>query len=118
MRKAAKAAGVHHSDLPKDNASREKVQALARKVEESNASAAQKAEVAAAFKAYEDSWPVEEDECEEDYELVKGFRLRGTSFLLTYNWDFFGTDFPDGTPAAASPGGLWRLWKVSRSRIK
>ena len=42
LRKAAKAAGVHHSDLPKDNASREKVQALARTVHESNAGTAQK----------------------------------------------------------------------------
>ncbi len=65
------------------------------------AGAAQKAAAAAAYKAYEDSWPPEEDEADEEDEVV-GFRLRGTSFLLPYNWDSFGMDFPGGTPAAAS----------------
>ena len=39
-------------------------------------------------------------------------RLRGKSFLLTYNWDFFGKAFPDGSPPAASPGALWTSWRV------
>ena len=90
MNRAAKAAGVHHSELPRDNASRDKVQALARQVESSSAGAAQKAAVAAAFKAYEDTWPPEEEDEQDDEDEVVGFRLRGTSFLLTYNWDFFG----------------------------
>ena len=117
LRKVAKAAGVHHSELPRDQASREKVQALANQVASSNAEEAQKAAVAAAFKAYEDTWPPEEDEQDEEDEVV-GFRLRGTSFLLTYNWDFFGKDFPDGTPAAASAEDLWRLWGVFKAQTK
>ena len=32
-------------------------------------------------------------------------RYRGKSFLLTYNWDFFGTDLPDGTAALRSGRG-------------
>ena len=47
LRKVAKAAGVHHSELPRDQASREKVQALANQVASSNAEEAQKAAVAA-----------------------------------------------------------------------
>ena len=78
------------------------MQALARQVESSSAGAAQKAAVAAAFKAYEDTWPPEEEDEQYDEDEVVGFRLRGTSFLLTYNWDFFGKYFLDGTPAAAS----------------
>ena len=39
-------------------------------------------------------------------------RLRGKSFLLTQNWDFFGKAFPDGSPPAASPGALWTSWRV------
>jgi len=37
-------------------------------------------------------------------------RLRGTSFLLSYNWDFFGKPFPDGTPPAQDHDDLWRTW--------
>jgi len=29
------------------------------------------------------------------------FRLRGKSFLFTWNWDFLGKDLPDGTPPPA-----------------
>ena len=39
-----------------------------------------------------------------------GFRLRGRSFLLTYNWLFTKKNFPDGTPKAASNDDLWSLW--------
>jgi len=41
-----------------------------------------------------------------------GFRLRGKSILFTYNWNFLGRRFPDGTPAAASEDALWELWRV------
>jgi hypothetical protein len=41
-----------------------------------------------------------------------GFRLRGKSFLFTFNWDFFGRRFPDGTAAAANADALWELWRV------
>lgn len=38
------------------------------------------------------------------------FRLRGSSFLFTYNWKFFDEDFPDGVPAATGREELWTLW--------
>ena len=41
----------------------------------------------------------------------RGFRMRGKSFLITYNYRFFSRPFPDGTPACASPNALWLLWK-------
>jgi hypothetical protein len=38
------------------------------------------------------------------------FRMRGRSFLFTYNWGFLDKAFPDGTPHASSVDDLWRLW--------
>ena len=110
------------ADLPRDTASREKYQALVATVEESCTSEALREEFAVAFRAYEDTWPPEEqgDDDEEGPpgDPVAGFRLRGTSFLLTYNWDFFGADFPDGTAAATSPEELWRIWGKFKARKK
>ena len=48
----------------------------------------------------------------------KQIRLRGTSFLLNYNWDFFGKPLPDGTPASADAEALWILWLAWKKRIK
>ena len=31
--------------------------------------------------------------------------------MLTYNWDFFGKAFPDGTPALKTTQKLWRAWR-------
>ena len=42
--------------------------------------------------------------------LPKGFRLRGRSFLLTYNRDFLGKPLPDGTPCPGTVDKLWALW--------
>ena len=120
-RKHAKACGVAAADLPRDTASREKFQELAATVAASSAGEALKAQAAAAFKAYEDTFPAEvgdDDEEGQDEQTVGGFRLRGKSFLLTYNWDFFGKDFPDGTAAATSPEDLWRLWKTFKAQKK
>ena len=120
LRQVAKACGVPAAELPKDTAARDKVEALARQVEESSADAALKQRAAAAFEGYEATWPAEEDDGDGDPgdEVVKGFRMRGTSFLLTYNWDFFGTNFPDGTAAATSPEDLWRLWRTFKKQKK
>ena len=46
------------------------------------------------------------------------FRLRGKSILFTFNWDFLGRPFPDGTPAAASTDALWELWRVWKREKK
>ena len=45
-------------------------------------------------------------------------RLRGKSFLLTYNWDFLGKVFPDGTAAAITSEELWNLWRAWRKLKK
>ena len=37
-------------------------------------------------------------------------RLRGKSFLFTYNWDFFHVPLPDGSRHAASTDALWAEW--------
>ena len=122
FRKLAKSClGVPFGELPKDTASRDKFRELAFGVEDSAADEALKAQAAAAFRAYEETWPAEpegDDEAGEEDEAVGGFRLRGTSFLLTYNWDFFGKDFPDGTAAATSSEELWRLWKQFKAQKK
>ena len=39
------------------------------------------------------------------------FRMRGASFLLTYNWRFYEKRLPDGTPTPQTEDDLWRLWK-------
>lgn len=40
--------------------------------------------------------------------------LRGRSFLLTYNWDFFGRAMPDGTPAFTTEQDLWDNWTAHK----
>jgi hypothetical protein len=84
LRKAAKDCGLPSAQLPRDTASRDKVQELARQAAASNGSAQDKAKAAQVFTAYEATWPAAEDSGEES-EDEKTFRLRGTSFLLTYN---------------------------------
>ena len=103
LRKAARGCGFSPEELCKDSASREKVQELARKVAASDGDAGCKADAAVAFEAYEATWPQVNDAqgaegsgeagSEEAEEAVKtGFRLRGASFLFTYNWDFLVED--------------------------
>ena len=41
----------------------------------------------------------------------KSFRLRGRSFLFTWNWSFLEQALPDGTPPPADTRALWRLWR-------
>jgi len=38
------------------------------------------------------------------------FRLRGKSFLITYNYRFLSFPFPDGKPCCASLEALWDAW--------
>lgn len=48
----------------------------------------------------------------------KEFRLRGRSFLLTYNWDFFGKRLRDGTAKLESVEALWSLWLAWKKEKK
>ena len=45
-------------------------------------------------------------------------RLRGKSFLFTYNWDFFGRKLRDGTASPAGAGELWQLWRAWKKDAK
>ena len=47
-----------------------------------------------------------------------GFRLRGRSFLFTYNWDFLHKDLPDGTKHPDTYEDLWRLWLAWKQNTK
>ena len=49
---------------------------------------------------------------------AQGFRMRGTSFLFTYNWRFFSRALPDGTPSPSSEDELWKLWKAWKKEKK
>ena len=48
----------------------------------------------------------------------KSFRLRGRSFLFTWNWSFLERALPDGTPPAADTRALWRLWREWKKEKK
>jgi hypothetical protein len=41
---------------------------------------------------------------------TSGFRVRGRSFLLSYNWDFLNKAFPDGSASCGTPAKLWQTW--------
>ena len=43
--------------------------------------------------------------------------LRGSSFLFTYNWDFFGHTLPDGRAPFPSQKALWREWKAWKKLV-
>ncbi len=38
-------------------------------------------------------------------------RIRGKGFQNNYNWDFFGTPLPDGTPPFSDVDALWLDWQ-------
>ena len=46
------------------------------------------------------------------------FRLRGTSLLFTYNWEFCTRALPDGTPPFASTSELWKEWRKCKAEAK
>ena len=76
------------------------------------ATATQKAEAQKVFDAYEVTWnPAKVDEEVGPESTDRKFRLRGKSFLLTYNWDFFGKALPDNTSRSEDVAALWRLWQ-------
>ena len=99
LRRAARRCNVQ---LVSDTASREKVQEFAGEIQSSSGPQDQKEAAAAAFKAYEATFAEEDGTNPQAQGETGGFRLRGKSFLLTYNWDFTGKAFPDGTAAATT----------------
>ena len=105
LRSAAKKCGV---PLVRDDVGRESVRAFAAAIQASQGAEDEKARAKKALAAYEASWPAEAARPSDQAEASGGgvYRLRGKSFLLTYNWDFLNKALPDGTPPPASPCAL------------
>ena len=96
VRKLRECAKLAEVQLERDDASRSKVRALFDRVAAKGCAVAT-AKAATACEEYETTWGnTNADKAEESAEL-KVLRLRGKSFLFSYNWDFFNKDFPDGT---------------------
>ena len=84
-------------ELIRDSAARDKVQVFAQAIAGSSGAAQDKEAAAAIYLEYEATWPAEEPEADDDGEGEDQEeqeepvnRLRGKSFLFTYNWGTFG----------------------------
>lgn len=104
LRRLAKGSGV---SVPRDDARREKVEELGEALARSSLSEEKKQKAAETLQKYLRTFPAPASVGP----VAVGFRLRGRSFLLTFNCDFFNKAFPDGTPRASCPADLWRLWR-------
>ena len=85
--------------LVRDDASRERVVAFTEAILASGATAELKDKVRTLLRKYQATWPSEATalplQSDSPRPVDKGeYRLRGTSFLLTYNWDFLHLPFP------------------------
>ena len=63
------------------------------------------------FESYESTWSVDEGTEAKQDTVVETVRLRGKSFFLTYNWDFFGKRLPDGVSFFKEAVDLWCEWQ-------
>ena len=120
LRACARACGVR---LVRDDAGQERVRAFAAAIDASAGPARQKAAARTAYAAYARSWLAEEvPRPKARGPAARGhgaeFRLRGKSFLVTYNWDFCNEAFPDGSPPVASPEALWAAWRAWKASKK
>ena len=81
-------------ELIRDDSSQDRVRAFAAAIEASEAEESQKQKARDAFTAYLATWPAEPAQPQQGEQQGDGtFRLRGRSFLLTYNWDFSTSRF-------------------------
>ena len=119
LRAAARTCEV--APVASDDAARKKVVEMMGKIRASEGSPDTKEKAETTFAAYEatyapaaDDAPAAQAEAQGERPQQRaereGFRLRGRSFLLTYNWKFLSRNLPDGTPAPATPEDLWQLW--------
>ena len=95
LRACARACGV---PLVRDDAGQERVAAFAAAIEGSAGPARQKAAARTAYAAYARLRPAQpaagpQDPGPAGRRRAEDFRLRGKSFLLAYNWDFFNEPF-------------------------
>ena len=122
LRAIARARGV---DQVRDNASREKVLAMVAALRKQPLERGDRQKLEDAVSAYLASFPGVPEYVipagagdDASGSSASGFRVRGRSFLLTYNHLFTDTAFPDGTPPAAPNGDLWALWCDWKKRKK
>ena len=116
LRKCAQACGVERC---RDDDGRHKVQAMVEAIRVADGPPNRKAEAEDTFKSYEATWSEGEAQAppqsaSPQLEALAGrgaLRIRGASFLLTYNWQFYELPLPDGTPKPQSEDELWLLWR-------
>ena len=122
LRAIARAFGVPQV---RDNAPREKVPAMVAGIRKQPLERGDRQKLEDAVSAYLASFPGVPDYAhpagagdDASGSYAAGFRVRGRSFLLTYNRLFADRAFPDGTPPAASNDDLWSLWCDWKKRKK
>ncbi len=116
--RALRRLAAHCNDVQpvRDDSGKERVEQFAKQLSKSKfLSAPQKQEVATALEAYLATFSG--PPAGQEVVSSTGFRLRGRSFLLTYNWDFLAKPFPDGTPCAGTQqSGLMQSRRAASSR--
>lgn len=88
------------------------------KYEATFAGTAPPAQAALEGQAAEASRPGDDSQRETAPAARKAVRMRGKSFLLTYNWDFMGRCFPDGKAAVTTTEELWEIWWGWKKEVK
>ena len=117
LRELRRVAGLAGVAVVRDDAGKAKVTAMMLDIRAASgleAATLQSAEEM--FRRYEHTFGADTDH----KQPPEGFRLRGKSFLLTYNWDYFNKPFPNGAPPPSTPAelwGMWRSWKHERARL-
>ena len=113
LRALARDCGV---DRVRDDASREKVMQMVGEIRKQRPGQEMLAKLENAFSKYQGTFAEAENVAAAagaaSAASARDFRLRGTSFLFTYNWDFLNKPLPDGTPAPATEQQLWRMWRA------
>ena len=105
LRAFARQAGVTQV---RDDSSRARVEAMFQSIVAS-AAADTKSQATKVFDQYKASFKVEPVSLPVQSVATETFRLRGRSFLFTYNWDFFHKALPGGALAEAGNASLWKL---------
>ena len=120
LRSCARACGI---PLVRDDAGQDRVRVFVAAIAASRGAAREKAKAREAYRAYAATWPAADVALPVAPQRAANMegghvRLRGKSFMLTYNWDFFHTPFPDGTEAPGSASELWQCWRSWQAEQK